>query len=320
MSRPRPPAPEPSTLASAQQSNSAAATLAPLLFVFLWSTGFIGTKGAALNADPFAFLSVRLVLATVLMAGLTLALRAPWPRGRAQWTQAAVSGLLLHAGYLGAVTYGISQQLPAGVMSVIVGLQPLLTGLLSGPLLGENVSARQWAGLGLGFVGVVLVVLGRAPGGGVYTAPALLAALFALLATTLGTLYQRRSGANTPLLGGTTGQYAASAVAMLLVTAVHGGAYIHWNTEFIVSLVWLTLALSVGAVLLLLTLIRRMPAARVSSLFYLVPPLVVIEAYFLYGERLSALALVGLLGCVGGVLLASVTPRVKGGVAQGRAG
>ncbi|WP_226342576.1 DMT family transporter [Deinococcus sp. AJ005] len=298
----------------------AAATLAPLLFVFLWSTGFIGTKGAALNADPFAFLSVRFVLAALLMAGLTLALRAPWPRGRAQWTQAAVSGLLLHAGYLGAVTYGIAQHLPAGVMSVIVGLQPLLTGLLSGPLLGESVSTRQWAGLGLGFVGVVLVVLGRAPGGGAYTTPALLAALFALLATTLGTLYQRRSGADVPLLGGTAGQYAASAVAMLTLTALHGGAYIHWNTEFIVSLVWLTLALSVGAILLLLTLIRRMPAARVSSLFYLVPPLVVIEAYFLYGERLSALALVGLLGCVGGVLLASVTPGAKGAFARRRVG
>ncbi|CAM3555401.1 DMT family transporter [Deinococcus frigens] len=319
MPRPRPSAPASLNLAPAQP-NPAATTLAPLLFVLLWSTGFIGTKGAALNADPFAFLSVRFVLAALLMAGLTLALRSPWPRGRAQWTQAAVSGLLLHAGYLGAVTYGIAQHLPAGVMSVIVGLQPLLTGLLSGPLLGESVSARQWAGLGLGFVGVVLVVLGRAPGSGVYTAPALLAALFALLATTLGTLYQRRSGADIPLLGGTTGQYAASAVAMLILTALHGGAYIHWNTEFIVSLVWLTLALSVGAVLLLLTLIRRMPAARVSSLFYLVPPLVVIEAYFLYGERLSALALVGLLGCVGGVLLASVTPGVRGAFARRRAG
>ncbi|MDV6374277.1 DMT family transporter [Deinococcus arenicola] len=298
----------------------AATTLAPLLFVFLWSTGFIGTKGAALNADPFAYLSVRFVLAALLMAGLTLALRAPWPRGQAQWTQAAISGLLLHAGYLGAVTYGISQQLPAGVMSVIVGLQPLLTGLLSGPLLGENVNGRQWAGLGLGFVGVVLVVLGRAPGSGIYTTPALLAAAFALVSTTLGTLYQRRSGADVPLLGGTAGQYAASATAMLLITAIHGGAYIHWNTEFIVSLVWLTLALSVGAILLLLTLIRRMPATRVSSLFYLVPPLVVIEAYFLYGEHLSALALVGLLGCVGGVVLASVTPGGRGMFARRRAG
>ncbi|GGL82506.1 peptide ABC transporter ATP-binding protein [Deinococcus aerolatus] len=301
-------------------SGPAATTLAPLLFVLLWSTGFVGIKGAALNADPFAFLSVRFVLAALLMAGLTLALRAPWPRGRAQWTQAAVSGLLLHAGYLGAVAYGIAQDLPAGVMSVIVGLQPLLTGLLSGPLLGEAVSTRQWAGLGLGFVGVVLVVLGREAGSGAYAAPALLAAVFALLATTLGTLYQRRSGADIPLLGGTAGQYAASAAAMLVLTALHGGAYIHWNTEFIVSLVWLTLALSVGAVLLLLTLIRRMPAARVSSLFYLVPPLVVLQAYVLYGERLTPLALTGLLGCVGGVLLASAAPGMWGAVTRGRAG
>ncbi|GGM03289.1 DMT family transporter [Deinococcus aerophilus] len=294
--------------------------VAPLLFVLLWSTGFIGTKGAALNADPFAFLSVRFVLAAALMAALTLALRAPWPRGRAQWTQAVFSGLLIHAGYLGAVTYGISQQLPAGVMAVIVGLQPLLTGLLSGPLLNETVDRRQWAGLGLGFVGVVLVVVGRTPGAGVYTVPALLAALLALLCTTLGTLYQRRAGADVPLLGGTTGQYAASAVVMLLLTAWHGGAYIHWNAEFIVSLAWLTLALSVGAVLLLLTLIRRMPAARVGSLFYLVPPLTVLEAYVLYGERLSSVGLLGLVGCVGGVLLASNLPPVRGAFTRRRPG
>lgn len=125
---------------------------APLLFVLLWSTGFLGTKGAARNADPFAFLTVRFVLAAGLMALLTAALRAPWPT-RAQAGRAAVTGLLLHAGYLGGVTTAIWLGLPAGVTSVLVGVQPLLTGLLSWPVLGERVTARQWAGLALGFVG-----------------------------------------------------------------------------------------------------------------------------------------------------------------------
>lgn len=281
-------------------------TFAPVLFVLLWSTGFIGTKGAALNADPFSYLTVRFALAAALMALLTLGTRSPWPERRVGW-HAAVTGLLMHAGYLGAVTFGIWLHLPAGVMSVIVGLQPLLTGLLSGPLLGEQVTLRQWAGLSLGFVGVLLVVLGREASAGVFTLRTLTCAFLALLFTTAGTLYQRRFGAGMPLLGGTTVQYAASALIMALLTAWHGGAYIHWTAQFMVSLVWLVLVLSIGAILLLMYLIREMPAARVSSLFYLVPPLVVLEAWALFGEKLRPLALAGLALCVVAVALATMT-------------
>ena len=186
---------------------------APLLFVLLWSTGFIATKGAARNADPFAYLSVRFALAAVLMLALTAAFRAPWP-SRRQAGHAAVAGLLLHAGYLGGVTTAIWLGLPAGVAAVLVGVQPVLTGLLSWTVLGERVSARQWAGLGLGFVGVLLVVGGRQAGEGVYSPAALLATLVALLCTTAGTLFQRRTGAEMPLLGGTAAQYVASAAAL----------------------------------------------------------------------------------------------------------
>ncbi|GGJ66558.1 DMT family transporter [Deinococcus aquiradiocola] len=277
---------------------------APLLFVLLWSTGFIGTKGAARNADPFAYLTVRFALAAVLMVLLTLVLRASWP-SRAQAGRAGVTGLLLHAGYLGGVTTAIWLGLPAGITSVLVGLQPILTGLLSWPVLGERVSARQWGGLALGFVGVLLVVSGRAPGGAVMGVPALLAAGFALLCTTAGTLYQRRAGADMPLLGGTAAQYVASAAALGLVTLARGGGVIHWNAEFVVSLAWLVLVLSVGAILLLMRLLRDLPAARVGSLFYLVPPLAVLESFLLFGERLTPLSLGGLAVCVAGVALAA---------------
>ena len=277
---------------------------APLLFVVLWSTGFIGTKGAALNADPFAYLTLRFTVAAALMALLTVALRAPWPT-RAQAGRAGITGLLLHAGYLGGVTTAIWLGLPAGITSVLVGLQPLLTGLLSWPLLGERVSTRQWVGLALGFAGVLLVVEGRVGGGGVISHGALVAAVIALACTTAGTLYQRRVGAEMPLLGGTSVQYVASAAALGLVTAARGGGVIHWNTEFIVSLTWLVLVLSVGAILLLMTLIRDLPAARVGSLFYLVPPLAVLESWLLYGERLSVTSLAGLALCVAGVALAA---------------
>jgi drug/metabolite transporter (DMT)-like permease len=280
---------------------------APLLFVLLWSTGFLGTKGAARNADPFAFLTVRFMLAAGLMALLTAALRAPWPT-RAQAGRAAVTGLLLHAGYLGGVTAAIWLGLPAGVTSVLVGVQPLLTGFLSWPVLGERVTARQWAGLALGFVGVLLVMEGRVSGG-LGSPAALGAAAFALLCTTAGTLYQRRVGGDMPLLGGTTAQYVASAAALGTVTLARGGGEIHWNAEFILSLTWLVLVLSVGAILLLMRLLRDLPAARVNSLFYLVPPLAVLESWLLFGERLSAASLAGLALCVAGVALAAAVPR-----------
>lgn len=287
-------------------------TAAPLLFVALWSTGFIATKGAAHNADPFAYLSVRFALAAGLMLILTAAFRAPWPT-RAQAGHAAITGLLLHAGYLGGVTTAIWLGLPAGVTAVLVGIQPLLTGLLSWPVLGERVAARQWGGLGLGFAGVLLVVGGRQAQGGAYSAGALLAALVALLCTTAGTLYQRRTGAGMPLLGGTAAQYVASAAALGLVTLARGGGEIRWTPEFLLSLTWLVLVLSVGAILLLMVLIRDLPAARVGSLFYLVPPLAVLESFLLYGERLSPLSLAGLSVCVAGVALAAAPPRQAAG-------
>lgn len=282
---------------------------APFLFVFLWSTGFIGTKAATLNADPFMYLLVRFALAAVIMAALTALTKSAWAASREGARHAAVSGALLHAGYLGALTYAIALHLPAGVASVLVGLQPLLTGLLSGPLLGERVTVRQWIGLGLGFVGVLLVVLGRPAGAGVFSAAAIVAAVVALLCTTFGTLYQKRFGAGMPLLGGTTTQYVAStlilgAVVLLRGATGHGGS-IHWTPAFIVSLAWLVLALSVGAILLLMYLIRELPAAKVSSLMYLVPPLTVLESYLLFGEKLAPIGLAGLLLCVVGVGLAA---------------
>lgn len=284
------------------------AAVAPFVFVVLWSTGFIGTKAAALNADPFMYLLVRFTLAALIMSSLTAITKSAWQGAPGGWRHAAISGALLHAGYLGAVTYAIALHLPAGVTSVVVGLQPLLTGLLAGPLLGERVTVRQWAGLGLGFLGVLLIVLGKQSGGGVLSAPAVAAALFALCCTTAGTLYQKRFGAGMPLLGGTATQYWASTALMAVLVALRGGGEIHWTPTFMLALGWLVLVLSVGAILLLMYLIREMPASRVSSLMYLVPPLAVLESFILFGERLAPLGVLGLLLCVLGVGLAATKP------------
>ncbi len=275
------------------------AALAPLLFVLLWSTGFIGAKLGLPYAEPFSFLWVRMVLVVGLLLLLAWWLRSPWPRGWALNLHLGVSGLLLHAGYLGGVFFAISRGMPAGLSALIVGLQPILTAILAQYLLRERVSGGQWAGLLLGFGGVALVVLdpkrqGLA-GGGTLEASAFVAIGLALLCATLGTLYQKRFAAEMPLVGGTVVQYVAAAGALWLLARLFGERMlIQWTPQFIFALAWLSLVLSIGAILLLMYLIRHNSASRVASLFYLVPPATALEAYLLFGERLGLWSLLGL--------------------------
>jgi drug/metabolite transporter (DMT)-like permease len=269
----------------------------PALFVLLWSTGFVGAKYGLPYAEPFTFLGVRLLVAAGLLGVLALATRSAVPSAPAQYGRAAVVGLLLHAGYLGGVFYGISLGVPAGVSAVIVSLQPVLTAVLAARVLGERPSARQWLGLALGVAGVALVV-----GPGIVAAGSaeplstagVVACGVALVSGTLGTVYQKRHGDGIPLIWGTAVQYVAAAAVLLAIAGATEDMTIHWTGEFVVAFAWLVLVLSIGAVLLLLLLLRRGTAAGVSSLYYLVPPATAVEAYLLFGERVSGLSLVGI--------------------------
>jgi len=285
----------------------ALAPFAPWLFVLLWSTGFIGAKYGLPHADPLVFLGVRLAIAGALLAVLARLRGSREPLTRAGWGHAAVAGLLLHAGYLGGVFVAISLGVPAGVSAVIVSLQPVLTASLAAAVLGERVAPRQWLGLTLGLAGVGLVLsqgLAAAAGtAGALPFSGIMACVVALGATTAGTLYQKRHGAKVPLLAGTAVQYAAAAGVLLAAAAATGELSIRWTAAFTAAMVWLILALSLGAVLILLSLLRRGTAAQVSSLFYLVPPATAVEAYLLFGERLGALALLGLAVTAAGVAL-----------------
>lgn len=282
-------------------------TLAPLLFVLLWSTGFVGAKLGLPYAEPFTFLWVRMVIVVGLLTGLAWLLRSPWPKGWALNLHIGVSGLLLHAGYLGGVFFAISRGLPAGLSALIVGLQPILTAILAQYLLRERVNALQWAGLLLGFVGVALVVGDKALGARLLSIEpsAFVAIGLALLCTTLGTLYQKRFASQMPLVGGTVVQYiAASAGLFVLALLFRETMQIRWTPQFVLSMAWLVLVLSIGAILLLMYLIRHNSASTVASLFYLVPPATALEAYFLFGERLGLLALAGMgLAAVGVALV-----------------
>lgn len=275
--------------------------LAPGIFVFLWSTGFVGARLGLPDATPFAFLTLRLAIASCLLWLLAAVTRSPRPATARQTRDAAVVGVLLHAGYLGGVFFAISRGVPAGISAVIVSLQPVLVAVLAVRLLGERLIARQWAGLALGLAGVALVVLPGA--GGSLPAAGVAGCAVALLAGTVGTLYQKTHGEGIPLLSGTGVQYAAATTVLLALMLTVEDPSITWTVEFTIALVHLVLALSLGAVLLLLVLLRRGTASSVSSLFYLVPPATALEAYLLFDERLSGVSLAGVAVAVTGVAL-----------------
>jgi len=279
------------------------AGLAPVAFVLLWSTGFVGAKYGLPYAEPFTFLALRLAIAAGLL-GVAAAVTSGWLT-RGQLGRAAVSGLLLHAAYLGGVFWAISRGTPAGVASVVVSLQPVLVAALAVRLLGERLVARQWLGLAVGVAGVGLVVAPGLAGSSQDSPPEGIAAcLLALLGGTLGTLWHKRHGDGIPLLWGTAVQYAAAGAVLAALSAATEEQRIEWTGEFVAALAYLVLALSIGAVLLLLVLLRRGSASGVSSLFYLVPPATAVQAYLLFDEQLAALSLVGIVvTCVGVALV-----------------
>ena len=277
--------------------------IAPFLFVFLWSTGFIGAKYGLPYADALSFLLVRYLLVTGLMTALALATRAPWPKDPARWFHIGVSGVLVHAFYLGGVFVAIGHGLPAGVTALVVGMQPLLTAFSAGALLGEKVTPRQWGGLALGLVGVFLVLSGKIAADAPFGAM-LIPAVVALLAITAGTLYQKKFCPHFDLRTGAVIQFLPTAACTALAIALFGEFRIDWTPSFVFALGWLTLVLSVGAISLLNLLIRSGSAVNVASLFYLTPPTTAVIAWLLFGETLTDTALAGMALAVSGVWLA----------------
>jgi drug/metabolite transporter (DMT)-like permease len=272
----------------------------PAVFVFLWSTGFIVAKLALPYSPPLTFLLLRFCLVIALMLPLSLIWRAPWPRSLRQAIHIAVAGALLHGGYLAGVFCSIDHGQSAGLTSLIVGVQPVLTGF-AGRLIGERVTARQWLGLLLGFAGVALVVANRKLVFGLDETGIALS-LMALLSITAGTLYQKRYCGAMDLRTGSVMQFSAAAL-LLLPFAVFEVRAVQWSASLVFALGWSVVVMSLGAISLLYLLIRRGAATHVSSLFYLTPPTTAIMAYFIFGETLTATALLGLLIAVIGVAI-----------------
>lgn len=282
-------------------------SLAPGLFVLLWSTGFIGAKLGLPYAEPLTFLLLRFACVIALLGMLALILRRPWPHRPSQWLHISVAGALLHGGYLSGVFLAIHTGMPAGVVALVVGIQPLLTAFLSASMVGERVSRRQWAGLVLGFGGVALVVSDKLGLAGLSMA-GLAFSVLALLSITLGTLYQKRHCAELDLWSGSVIQFVAAALVLLPFAMVFESMAIRWSGQFAFALGWLIFVLSLGAISLLHLLIRHGAATRVSALFYLTPPTTALMAYLAFGEKLGLAALAGMAIAAAGVAIAVRVP------------
>lgn len=281
--------------------------LAPVTFVVLWSSGFIGAKYGLPYAGPLTFLTIRFAAVLVILLPIALLLRAAWPSRGRDYAHIAVAGLLLHAGYLSGVFGALHHGMSAGVIALIVGLQPVLTAVLATAWLKERISTRQVLGLILGLVGVALVVWEKLDLSADATAFQL--ALLALCAITVGTLYQKRHCPHLNLLSGATIQYAACLGCMLVLAPLLEDMRVAWTPQFLFALGWLVFVLSIASIMLLYVLIRRGAATRVTALFYLVPPTTALMAWLLFGERFSVWAMLGMAVCALGVALVVRQPR-----------
>jgi len=279
------------------------ANLVPAIFVALWSTGFVVARYATTDAGPLTFLCVRMFIAAGLLWLIATGLRAP-RMARSDWSLATIVGIFMHAIYLGGVFVAIDLGLPSGLSALIAGLHPVATSVAARVFLREQLSRKQVVGVFLGLIGVCAVVVEKLEvvDGGV-TAAALIAMTVSIFGLTVGTLVQRAFGKEMPLLRGTATQYLASGVVLAIASGFSESWRFEVTSNTVFSMLWAVVVLSLGAVLLMMTLLARHTAAKVSSLFFITPALSTIEGAILFDERLGVLALVGLFVAIFGVRL-----------------
>lgn len=276
------------------------ARVAPVLFVLLWSSGFIATKLGSAGAEPFTFLIVRFVIVLALLIPA-----ASWlsrqPLTQTGFRHAMVAGALLHAVYLGGVMSAMRAGLGSNVAALIVSLQPVLTALLARVFLDERLTRRHWAGIMLGLAGAGLVIGprlwttgGAALAGGItpFTVALTVAALFGM---TLGTIYQKRHATGLDLISGAVWQYIGALLAVVPMALLFEQGQIAFTPGVIGALAWLVLLISIGAISLLMMLIRENAVSRISGLFYLVPGVTALMSFAVFGESLSLVQLAGLI-------------------------
>ena len=273
----------------------------PVVFVLIWSTGFIVARFAMPQSPPMKFLAVRFALSILCFLPWIFFSKVPWPAQRMQWRHLAVTGILMHACYLGGVWAAVKAGMGSGLAALIVGLQPVLTVFWLSST-GARVSQRQWAGLLLGFVGLMMVVSRKFGSDGEAHWLNMALAVGALLGITIGTLYQKRFVAPCDFRTASVVQLAAALLVTLPLALLEPEA-MKWNAGLLGAMAWSVLALTLGGSSLLYLLIQRGAAASVTSLMYLVPPCTALMAWLLFGEPITASAIAGTLITAVGVSL-----------------
>jgi drug/metabolite transporter (DMT)-like permease len=277
------------------------ARLAPLGFILLWSSAFIAVRAGLQDVSELYYLFLRFALAAVVLLALMLGLRQSWRPLAGRWHHLALAGALMNAVYLSAAYYALAR-VNGAIIALIGALNPLLTALLAGPVLGERFTARQWLGVALGMLGVALVVGVRASESTAELQPMLVAAA-GILALVAGTLYHGRYSRGVPLLPANSVQMGAAALTagtfMLLLETPHAT----WTPSALGWLLWLTFAVSIGGMGLFLYMMRTGTAGQVAANFYLTPGVTAVMSWLMLGETLSPLALAGLLVASAGVWL-----------------
>jgi len=280
----------------------------PVIFVGIWSTGFIVARYGMPNSPPFAFLWLRFAFSILCFLPWIWISKVPWPSDKKQWLHLGVTGIFLQAGYLGGVWSAVKGGMGSGLSALIVGLQPVLTAIwLSSQ--GGQVTRRQWLGLLLGFVGLSMVVSHKLEGGIEVTPLSLSMAFMALAAITIGTLYQKQFVKPCDVRTASSVQLMAAWLVTLPLAMMETES-IQWNHQMLYAMAWSVLCLTLGGSSLFYMLIQRGAAASVTSLMYLVPPTTAVLALILFGETMTWVTLLGILVTALGVSLVVRQPKI----------
>ena len=284
--------------------------LIPWLFVLIWSTGFVAAKYGLPYAEPFTLLSYRNGLTLIVLFIIMQVKKSIWPSSGMAFIHLMVTGLLIHGVYLGGVFQAIKWEIPIGLTAMIIGLQPLGMAFIAGIILHERIIRKQWIGLIIGFLGLYLVLFEKFDLAieGFFTGFSFLAVLAvfgSLVGISLGTIYQKRFCSDMDLISGTLIQYLGAFILCIIMSLCFETGDILWTNAFMITLAWQVFGLSIGAVLLLMTMIKQDASARVGSYFYLVPALVAIQAWYLFDETMNFISIIGVLLIVFAVAIAS---------------
>lgn len=290
--------------------------LIPWVFVWIWSTGFIAAKYGLPYAEPFTLLSYRFVITLFFLLILIIYKKSPWPETRLDFFHLLIAGVLIHGVYLGGVFQALKWGMPAGLGAMVIGLQPICMALVAGVLLKEEVSKKQWTGLIMGLVGLYLVLfdsldLTEQIAFDGFPIWAVFAVIISLFAISIGTIYQKRFCSNMNLYSGAWVQYFSASILCILIVLFFENGEVSWSRTFILAMTWQVLGLSIGAILLLMTMIKKDALASVGSYFYLVAPLVAIQAWFLFEETIGLSALAGVVLISFGVAITTSKKSIR---------